>query len=46
MSGVPATIDVRVAQKPDVRDLSRALGRAFFDDPVMRWMLPDDAHRA
>ncbi|MGB2921820.1 MAG: GNAT family N-acetyltransferase, partial [Mycobacterium sp.] len=43
---MPATIDVHVAQKPHVRELSRVLGRAFFDDPVMRWMLPDDARRA
>jgi GNAT superfamily N-acetyltransferase len=39
-------IDVRVASKPDVRNLSRVLGRAFFDDPVMMWMMPDDARRA
>jgi GNAT superfamily N-acetyltransferase len=44
--GVPAGIDVRGARKPDVRSLSRVLGRAFFDDPVMMWMLPDDARRA
>lgn len=41
-----SAVDVRVAQKSDVRSLSRVLGRAFFDDPVLRWMLPDDAHRA
>lgn len=39
-------IDVRRAHKADVRDLARVLGRAFFDDPVMMWMLPDDARRA
>lgn len=43
---MPSAIDVRVAQKADVRSLSRVLGRAFFDDPVMRWMLPDDGRRA
>lgn len=41
-----SAIDVRAAQKPDVRGLSRVLGRAFFDDPVMMWMLPDDSRRA
>lgn len=41
-----SAIDVRAPQKPDVRSLSRVLGRAFFDDPVMMWMLPDDARRA
>jgi GNAT superfamily N-acetyltransferase len=39
-------IDVRTAHKSDVRNLARVLGRAFFDDPVMMWMLPDDARRA
>jgi len=44
--GAPCAIEVRVAQKPDVRGLARDLGRAFSDDPVTRWMLPDDARRA
>ncbi len=39
-------IDVRAAHTSDVRSLARVLGRAFFDDPVMMWMLPDDARRA
>jgi GNAT superfamily N-acetyltransferase len=39
-------IDVRLAKKPDVKALARVLGRAFFDDPVMMWMVPDDARRA
>jgi GNAT superfamily N-acetyltransferase len=38
--------DVRVAQRPDANQLARVLGRAFFDDPVMMWMVPDDAKRA
>lgn len=42
---MPPVIDVRVAQKPDIGSLARALGRAFADDPVMTWMLPDDARR-
>ena len=37
--------DVRPAGQRDVTSLSQALGRAFFDDPVMAWMLPDDAAR-
>ena len=41
-----ADIEVRVAQKPDVKELARVLGRAFFDDPVMMWMVPDDRKRA
>jgi ribosomal protein S18 acetylase RimI-like enzyme len=43
---VPVDIDVRFAQKADVRALSRTLGRAFYEDPIMMWMLPDDARRA
>jgi GNAT superfamily N-acetyltransferase len=39
-------IDVSPAQKSDVPALSRTLGRAFYEDPIMRWMLPDDAQRA
>lgn len=36
----------RPATRADIPALSRTLGRAFFDDPVMRWMLPnDDARR-
>jgi GNAT superfamily N-acetyltransferase len=37
MSGVQA----RPATRADVGALAKTLGRAFFDDPVMRWMLPD-----
>ncbi|MGH3561848.1 MAG: GNAT family N-acetyltransferase [Mycobacterium sp.] len=38
-------IDVRPARKADIRELSRVLGRAFYDDPVPVWMLPDDRSR-
>lgn len=34
-------ISVRHAQRNDVRAGSQVLGRAFYDDPVMCWMLPD-----
>lgn len=37
---------VRQVRKSDIAALSQALGRAFFDDPVMMWMLPDPARRA
>ena len=33
--------DVRPATPADTAALSRVLGRAFFDDPVMCWLLPD-----
>jgi ribosomal protein S18 acetylase RimI-like enzyme len=32
---------VRPAARADIPALSHALGRAFFDDPVMTWLLPD-----
>ena len=39
-------IDVTAARRAEVKALSRVLGRAFLDDPVMQWMMPDDARRA
>jgi ribosomal protein S18 acetylase RimI-like enzyme len=42
---LPTDIDVRPAQKADVPALSRVLARAFYDDPVTSWMLPDDRTR-
>ncbi|MEU0495969.1 GNAT family N-acetyltransferase [Mycobacterium sp. NPDC006124] len=41
MNGVHA----RPATRADVKALSRTLGRAFADDPVMCWMLPDAERR-
>lgn len=38
-------IEVRPAHKPDVTPLAHTLGRAFYDDPVSVWMLPDDTSR-
>jgi GNAT superfamily N-acetyltransferase len=35
----------RPARKDDVRELSRTLARAFYDDPVMIWLLPDEKAR-
>lgn len=43
---MPTAIDVRPAQSADVRALSVTLGRAFYEDPIMKWMLPDDRLRA
>lgn len=36
---------VRVAGDADAAPLAGVLGRAFDDDPVWRWLLPDDASR-
>ncbi|BBY82985.1 GNAT family N-acetyltransferase [Mycolicibacterium pulveris] len=43
---MPFAIAVRTSRKADIRPLAGTLGRAFYDDPVMRWMLPDNARRA
>jgi GNAT superfamily N-acetyltransferase len=40
-----ADIEVAPAQRADVRAMSRVLAKAFYDDPVMSWMLPDDGTR-
>lgn len=34
-------MQARPANRADVSALSATLGRAFFEDPVMAWMLPD-----
>jgi GNAT superfamily N-acetyltransferase len=40
------TITTRPARKADITELSHALGRAFYDDPVSTWIMPDDKARA
>jgi ribosomal protein S18 acetylase RimI-like enzyme len=40
------TIEARPARKFDIRELSHVLGRAFYDDPVTTWMLPDEKSRS
>lgn len=39
-------IEVRPARRPDIPALAGVLGRAFFDDPVFRWLQPDPVRRA
>jgi GNAT superfamily N-acetyltransferase len=39
------TPQARLARKADLGELSETLSQAFFDDPVMEWMLPDDNAR-
>lgn len=36
----------RPARRSDIRELSRTMSRAFYDDPVMAWVLPDDKVRS
>lgn len=36
---------IRKATADDVPRLARALARAFYDDPVFRWLVPDDSER-
>lgn len=40
------TISVQQAENANVKELAHALGRAFFEDPVMTWMIPDAGRRA
>jgi GNAT superfamily N-acetyltransferase len=40
------TIHARPAQKTEISELSHALGRAFYDDPVSEWIMPEDSTRA
>ena len=39
------TPQVRPACKADIRELSATLARAFYDDPVMIWLLPNEQAR-
>lgn len=39
------TPQARPAQKADIRELSRTMARAFYDDPVMTWLFPGDRAR-
>lgn len=39
------TPQARAAGKADIRELSATLSRAFYDDPVMTWILSDDRRR-
>ncbi|MBU9765766.1 GNAT family N-acetyltransferase [Mycobacterium sp. TNTM28] len=43
--GRVVSVEVCPVHKSEVKGLAAVLGRAFYDDPVMRWMLPDEAHR-
>nr|WP_234712685.1 GNAT family N-acetyltransferase [Mycolicibacterium komanii]CRL67112.1 N-acetyltransferase GCN5 [Mycolicibacterium komanii] len=40
-----ADVEVAPASRRQVREMAGVLARAFYDDPVMKWMLPDDAGR-
>ena len=41
----PTTGDVRKARPADAAAVASALAAAFTDDPVFRWILPDDTAR-
>jgi GNAT superfamily N-acetyltransferase len=36
---------IRKATADDVPRIARALARAFYDDPVFNWLIPDDSER-
>jgi GNAT superfamily N-acetyltransferase len=42
--GVPART-IRAIGRPDVRPTAAMLARAFYDDPLMAWILPDERIR-
>jgi ribosomal protein S18 acetylase RimI-like enzyme len=39
------SLQARPARKDDIRELSWTLARAFYDDPVMVWLLPEEKGR-
>jgi ribosomal protein S18 acetylase RimI-like enzyme len=39
------TVEIRSAQARDIPQVSELLGRAFFDDPVFAWAVPDERRR-
>jgi ribosomal protein S18 acetylase RimI-like enzyme len=43
--GVPQEVRVRKASADDVPAIARSLARAFFEDPVFAWLLPDAGDR-
>lgn len=43
--GLVALVDVQPVRRSDIKELAGVLGRAFYDDPVMVWMLPEPARR-
>ncbi|MCP2339471.1 GNAT family N-acetyltransferase [Actinomadura rupiterrae] len=45
MAGPEASPTARVAEASDVDRIAAVLARAFEDDPVWSWMLPDEASR-
>jgi GNAT superfamily N-acetyltransferase len=42
----PPPVEVRKATSSDTSRLAEALARAFYDDPVVMWMLPDETRRS
>jgi GNAT superfamily N-acetyltransferase len=45
MAFIETRIRVRKGIAEDAIEISRTLSHAFFDDPIMRWAIPDDARR-
>ncbi len=45
MATRPLPPSIRPATRDDDRALSGVLSRSFFDDPVMSWLVPDEATR-
>jgi GNAT superfamily N-acetyltransferase len=45
MSPANSEVEIRIATIHDVARIAAALGRAFHDDPVFSWMIPDSDRR-
>jgi GNAT superfamily N-acetyltransferase len=41
-----AATDTRALEKQDVPEAGQVLSRAFWDDPLMTWLMPDEGRRA
>jgi hypothetical protein len=44
-AAIPGRYDVRKAHPAKAADLAGALARAFYDDPLFAWLLPDSSRR-
>ena len=41
----PLGVPIRKATDADVPRLAASLARAFYEDPVFKWIIPDDSER-
>jgi ribosomal protein S18 acetylase RimI-like enzyme len=46
MTVTQSTVDVHPASSAELSEVATALSRAFYDDRIFRWIIPDDAQRS